>query len=113
MRPLEIRSLLVLSTAHVKQETMEWLDGCDCLPCIASHAFGVYLWVPQADELAAVWHDWQESSGGTMPGDLREVLRFAAEQGADEVKLDSDGPVVEGLATYDWDEETSECASIK
>jgi hypothetical protein len=97
--PQQVLPYLDLSTCHVQQSTMAWLE--DAKPgfmSIANYDYGAFVTVPPTpDELAEDFGHYDE-----MPEDLATVLMRAQEMGCYLVRLDADGPTLEGLPTYDW-----------
>lgn len=91
---LEIRKVLVLSTSHAKQETMDVAELN--LNFTGKFEYGAYFYVGDLGTVDAL-NDPED-----YPTDLYECLMFAKEHGCDEVKFDCDGPILEGLPTYDW-----------
>lgn len=94
MNEHEIRKVLVLSTAHIEPLTMEIASQ---LPhFIAEHQYGAYFYVGQAGDVTP-FEDPED-----YPSDLYACLLYARQLGCEEVKFDSDGPIYEGLKSYDW-----------
>lgn len=89
---LEIRKVLVLSTAHAKRNTLEVATK----NFIAKGVYETYFYVGDAGDVTAI-EDPED-----YPPDLYRCLLLAREHGCDEVKFDSDGPVIKGLPTYEW-----------
>lgn len=86
----------VISSAHITQETAELLTrNPDTLPVeVAPYRYGwfVFIFIPEIDV--------------SLPADLAEVFGWFREQpqfeGANWLRIDADGDVVDGLPTYDW-----------
>ncbi len=94
----EIHSMICLSTAHVMPETRDQLEcvmPSDRLPVhFAKGEHGWFLHVPEPD-----------APGDDMPGypqDIHEIIAYARARGCGWVMLDSDGPVVDDLKTWEW-----------
>ena len=100
---LEISQMLVVSTAHVSQETAKRIDSAygknfeDLMD--DAHWLPSFIreegWMFYAGNL-----DERELEGA--PDDLLKVLRFAADHGCTWVMFDADGPDVEELPSYEW-----------
>lgn len=88
---LERETYIVLSTAHIARSTATALAGLPILCDATDHRYRI----PLAPAL--------EQCGG-LPGDLAALLTTiaAAAPEAYGVMLDCDGPVVAGLATFNW-----------
>jgi hypothetical protein len=88
---LERETYIVLSTAHLAPSTTVALAGLPILCDGTDHRYRIPL------EPALEWRDG-------LPCDLAELLTTiaAATPEACGVMLDCDGPVVTGLATFDW-----------
>ena len=103
----EVSKMLTLSTAHIQEKTASMLQGVThrhvayleaivngvCPPVYAKEGYGYFLFV-DADSL--------EEYAETMPEDLYACCSYAKEQGCEWLCLDEDGPVMEGLKTYEW-----------
>lgn len=97
MSQLDIRSLIVISTAHVSEATARRLDTTPVeeWPWVGGR-YSSYGWFLYAhDENTAVGDD-------AIPDDLMAVMKWVFSQGCDYVLLDRDGDVVDGLGIYDW-----------
>lgn len=101
---MEIMKFLCLSTVHIDPETAKWLDG---------EPSTVWLTVPTVHDLPfTVWKseygyflsveilDYRDSDI-RVPADLLACLRKASEAGCEWLRLDGDGPAIEGLADYE------------
>lgn len=93
----EINKELVLSTAHVKEST---LNGCFNEDYIKQYdystdEYGVRLHVSMS------LSDF-EDSGIPFPSELVNLLKIAKENDCKWLVLDCDGDEVEGLPTFDW-----------
>jgi len=84
----EIHKILVLSTAHITEETSEWLieEG------YTNDEYGFWLYCKSDSMLKSP----------EVPSELKKVLIFAASKDCAYVKLDRDGDTVSGLNTFDW-----------
>jgi hypothetical protein len=86
---------LDISTAHISQETMDFLNkhaGTNDLGLmIASYEYGVWVNVPGEAERDT-----------PVPADLRAVLEFAKTNGCSIVRFDTEGETCESLQAYDW-----------
>lgn len=103
----EICRMVTLCTAHIKEETASLLHGIThkhvafldavvngvCPPVYAKEGYGYFFFV-DADSL----EDYEE----TMPEDLYACCCYAKEHGCEWLCLDEDGPLMEGLKTYEW-----------
>lgn len=89
----EVHAMMVLSTAHISQETATAMEAQD-LPftCFANE----YGFVVSTLNFAT---DRFEPS---IPDDLAKVQAYARERGAAYIMLDRDGPTVERLPEYEW-----------
>lgn len=91
------RRVLDMSTAYVSLETNRVLDTwtVDNAPLMFAHtSFGWFIWCPE---------EWDASQYGAIPADLKRVLVWAREQGAEYVLFDADG--YDGhaaLPTFEW-----------
>lgn len=107
---IAVRKILVASTAHVSEETRDWLNeqaqlalktgagagaprfaSRDPWPAIPIMG-GVYGWQFYAQEL------FDEA----LPAEVKALMTFARAHGADWVELDADGDEIEGLPTWEW-----------
>ena len=83
----EIMIVLVLSTAHLTQRTLEELEAAeDRARLVWQH--GVIVFVPETND--------EERE------DLAKVFDYCRDQGFDWVRFDSDSPQLEGLPVYEW-----------
>ena len=108
----EISRMLTLSTVHVTEKTMDALEReADennlCLAVYAKSGFGYIIYLPDEETLKSNGIRWPDigQPGATPPAnwptDLRDVLLYARDLDCDILCLDSDGPVVPYLKTYD------------
>ena len=92
---MEIARMLTLSTAHIKEETANFLndESRECLTVYPKLEFGWFIFLDTKyfeDELKLI------------PEDLAAVLKYAKESGCEWLCLDSDGPITADLPQYDW-----------
>lgn len=84
----EISKMLTLSTGHLTEE------ACNTyLATVISYPkseYGWFIYVNTADELE------------DPPLSLLDCIGFAEEHGCDWIMFDCDGPIMEGLTTYEW-----------
>lgn len=101
---LEITKMLTVSTAHVLQDTFEALSldavRNDILLPVYNKmtadnggSFGVYVYL-DSDLI-----DWKR-----IPKDLAPLIRLAQENNCGVICLDSDGPILDGLSVYNWED---------
>jgi hypothetical protein len=87
---MEITKALCLSTAHIKPETAKWLDGGSLPFTVWRSDYGWFMYAgPDRDREG-------------FPADLSACLDAAAEAECDFLRLDGDGPEVDGLETFEW-----------
>lgn len=92
---LEVRRLLVLSSAHLRATTRAALDAEPLhYPVQAATEYGWYVYVPAEAE-------WHAEPDKKVQEDLLEVIRFARERGFHEIKIDCDAEVARGLPIYE------------
>ena len=91
----EIEKTVVLSTAHVKEETKEWLSQEEeALPLVVvPRKYGWFIHVPQEEA--------EEEYEGLIPKDLLSCILFARKYHCQWILLDSDGPVEEDIPSYE------------
>lgn len=91
--PAETQTLLTLSTAHLRERTCnEWLENCPW-SCFPKGEWGWFLYVNDDPGITHV---------DSVPNELKPILEYALSLGCSWVMFDSDGPVQDGLVTYDW-----------
>jgi hypothetical protein len=93
---LEIAKMLVLSTAHVDEDTALRLTK-GMLPtdfCTTYFAKGGYGWFMHVSEEIA--------DREANPQSLANCLDFAVRHGCQWIMFDRDGDTVDELTTYDW-----------
>lgn len=94
---LEIHQFLTLSTAHLDGP---WFGpGAELPTASVALDYGMLLWVPDDidDFLIAA-----DEPGPDHDPTIVALRRFARHHGCDWIMLDQDGPVVQGLQTFDW-----------
>jgi hypothetical protein len=93
---LEIKPFLTLSTAHITQDSSEYLqastgdnspnrDG----PAVGDWPYGYFIYCDEEP-----LPDW--------PEDVRAVMAFARKHGCEYLLLDRDADTTEELPQYDW-----------
>ena len=101
---LDIQKMLTLSTAHIRQETAEILSGQD--DPANNVGLSVYEKIADGESVGffvMLWDvDGSEAVSGDAPEDLKQCVRFAAENGCTVLCLDRDGPVMKNLPAYKW-----------
>jgi hypothetical protein len=98
----EISKIIDLSTAHVTLETNNLLEESDSDPAgclfpgaVYSIQYGFYIYISQDEILDG---DFDEQ----YPVQFKDLIRFLASQGINNVRLDRDGAFHDGLPTYEW-----------
>ena len=89
-----IERMLVLSTAHITQQTSELLaaDAMGELVVYPKNGYGFFVLVPTEES--------QTVSDCTE--DLQACMALAKESGCQWLMLDRDAETIETLPTYDW-----------
>lgn len=92
-----IQKMLVISTAHIREETGKWLSqasnfSTNGLVIYKKSKYGFLILVLDEDDL--------ESE--EIPEDLLQVIKFAQSIECDWVMLDYDAPKICELQTYEW-----------
>jgi len=107
---MEVRKLGVVSTGHMTDEDQKTLTkwcaetdwatssinknaGIQMLAC--PHPYGWILWAREETEGEGVIHVG-------LSEHVAAACRHAVENGCDYLLFDRDGPVVDGLKTFDW-----------
>ena len=104
---MEMCKMLVLSTAHVSNDTAELLNR-ECERNAEYYKYAGMVVRPSCSQLncANTAFAWLVCVSGehdeAYPTDLRKVLEFAKQHGADWVSLDCEGDTIDELETYDW-----------
>lgn len=92
---LEIRRMLVLSTAHLPEHLINGPapDG------VVRHDFeyGCLLWVPDSPRAESA-----ENEDAPIPEEILHVQLYARKHGCDYVMFDQDGDTVGELRTWEW-----------
>ncbi|MBX9827962.1 MAG: hypothetical protein K2Y27_23575 [Xanthobacteraceae bacterium] len=97
MNDHDIRRFIVVSTAHLTEQTARYLDKtpASAWPC-AGGPYGEYGWFVYA-------HDENSGAGpGVIPDDLFGVMTWGRQQGLDYILFDCDGSLIADLPSYDW-----------
>lgn len=95
----EIQQVLVMSTSHITKDNSEWLhtmaSGNETRSSllIAEYDYGFFIGVPEDKE----YRDDRD-----IPYVVRQLMHYAYGVGVTLLRLDTDGPVVTGLPTFDW-----------
>lgn len=90
----EIITVLVLSTSHVKRETMELIESEGADTATAVSRYGAFKHVPSAH--------YEQDCLEDEPEELRAIYAYCREHGFEWFRLDADGPCIEALPTYEW-----------
>lgn len=85
-----ITKVLEISTAHVSEDTAQWLSQEDC--SLIVYKKGEYGWIILVPE----------EEDKTTPQDLHQIFEVARNNGCDWVMLDCDAFTIENLPVYDW-----------
>lgn len=100
-------TMLDLSTAHLNQDSRDWLDrGAED----ASQYKGCYGWVsttypdPENPGRTVVTPAGDGDADMTAPPALAAIFAYACANGCDFVLFDADRPVNDDLSTFDEDE---------
>jgi hypothetical protein len=83
----EAITTLVLSTAHISQNTRFLMSQCK-FPVIADSEYGFYVYI-------------SEYEGESLCMDLDECIAYARQLGFDEIKFDADGPIYDELPQHE------------
>lgn len=87
---MEIDKMLTLSTAHIDQESANYLDEESDLVVYSKHEFGWFVYTGESTYLL------------TVPEPLKRVIRFAQSKGCAWLCLDRDGQTIDELTIYNW-----------
>lgn len=90
------RKYLEISTAHLKQKTLEGLNTMEP-PYTYEYEEGIFMSVP----------DKNETNISDMPKDLRILLQYAWINGIDLIRMDRDADVIDDIPVYDWEKEAN------
>jgi hypothetical protein len=88
----EIQKVLVLSTAHITEQTNNALLSGEVRNMVVTYADGYFIYAPAS----AVDMD------DNMPGELKFLLGYARGLGCDWLRLDCDADTREDLPSWDW-----------
>lgn len=91
------RKYLEISTAHLKQKTLEGLNAMEP-PYTYECEEGIFMSVP----------DKNETNISDMPKDLRILLQYAWINGIDLIRMDRDADVIDDIPVYDWEKEAND-----
>lgn len=98
---LEIQRYLTVSTAHITEEDMKRLNlrkaTSDTILILNSFDYGVSVYVGSHEEPA-----WETAKTEGFSSGLQNMLKLALDNDCRYLKLDCDGPTVEGYKTYNW-----------
>lgn len=97
MRKLPIYNYLDLSTAHITQETDEYLRK----QAKEDEAYKAIVYEKDCGYFVSV-PEWDEIDDYDMPDDLKACLKFAAEHNCYWLVLDGDADTIDELKTYKW-----------
>lgn len=98
VQPDEIHRMLVLSTAHIKKSTATDLE-------LASTGIDMVMGLPAFFKKGALgWFICVDPIDGEtwFPDDLLNIIAYSRARGCTWIMLDLDGPVVDGLKTWEW-----------
>jgi len=94
--PLPIVKMMDLSTAHITKETDAYLQEqalADVGPESIVYAKGRWGYIVHIGEDTA-----------SLPDDLASLIKLCQSEGCSWLVLDADGPIVDDLPTWDWEE---------
>lgn len=98
---LEIQNYLVVSTAHITLTDMRRLSSGDTkrdsMLILNSFDYGENIYTGDYKKPA-----WKIAEAEGFGSGLQNMLKLALDNGCRYLKLDRDGPVVEGYKIYDW-----------
>ena len=92
----EFLKVLVVSTAHITEETSKMLNEN---PCYASDDYGYFVFNKanwKGDE--PFYNNLYELE----PTDLKQVFELAQKLSCTYIRFDQDGPIYPDLKTYEW-----------
>ncbi len=97
MKCPELRTFVVISTAHLTEQTARYLDrtAAKDWPCVGG-PYGEYGWLVYAHEINC------DVDPDAIPADLFAVMAWAREQDVHHILFDCDGPAVDDLPVHDW-----------
>lgn len=91
------RKYLEISTAHLKQKTLEGLNAMEP-PYTYEYEEGIFMSVPAQ----------KETNISDMPKDLRILLQYAWINGIDLIRMDRDADIIDDIPAYDWKKEAND-----
>lgn len=93
---LEIQKMIILSTAHITEQTAKLLDKEpeENSMTISVYKKSEYGWFLPIENISY--------DTAAVPEDLKKVIAFAKDHGCSWLCLDCDGPILEYLDTYKW-----------
>lgn len=110
---LDIRKHLDLSTCHITladngllaecgdQGLTGWMDRGGPAPIVVAYEEGFFVWVPDGDKKERrEYMDSYRKHGFSEA--LVKLLKLSRKNGCDQLRLDRDGDVVEGLERFNW-----------
>lgn len=100
-QPDEIHKMLVLSTAHITEAMAGYLEqgtGPDDLVAFEKSDHGWFVVVSDADFPV----DNEDDDWNIAVHEFNGLLTYARARGCTWIMLDQDGPVVDGLKTWEW-----------
>lgn len=95
---LEIQRYLVVNISHINPRDMNRLKkGSDTSLILNEFEYGVSIYTGDKREPA-----WKIAEDEVFSFGTQTMLKLALDNDCRYLKLDRDGPVVEGYAVYDW-----------
>lgn len=91
----DITKMVTVSTAHIKESTMEFLDETLLLPVYQSDYFYM-IWISDDTE------DYLGPFKNETLKDLWDCIMFAHNLGCQWLRLDGDGEIMDELPIYKW-----------
>lgn len=85
---MEISKMLTISTAHITEQTAEFLSTNVITVPHYEYEYGYFIYIPEYDM--------------NLPQDLMDCMLFAKANGCEWLRLDCDGYYVDELERYDW-----------
>lgn len=97
---MEITKALCLSTVHIHPTTARWLDDGhnqigNCPFTVWEASYGYFIPVCSATEPSEAWR-------AAVPDELQRLMLVAGTADCTFLRLDNDGPEVDGLPVFDW-----------
>ena len=98
---VEKYNLLLMSTAHIREETFSYLICGTAYPISYGNGegYGAIVRFTQSDLDEPVTEEWSDAG---FPEDLMQCMKFADQNGCEYIRFDSDGPIYDDLKTYSW-----------